>query len=174
MSSAFFSLEPGERVLWQSCPAPRAFVWRRWRLSLALLPVWLVSGVWLGRSLASATAGFSFGLGAAVWALAGCGVVGYPVMARVLWRNRQYLLTDRRVVARFGSRRRHLRQMALTDAEVFRVVPFSGSVATVILCSRTDGTVLTLHCLEGAEILLRILAGLDWSPGKAVDSPMLS
>jgi hypothetical protein len=64
--------------------------------------------------------------------------------------------------------------MALTDAEVFRVMPFSGSVATVILRSRTDGTVLTLHCLEGAEILLRILAGLDWSPGKPVDSPMFS
>ncbi|MDK2849061.1 MAG: hypothetical protein PWP34_2414 [Desulfuromonadales bacterium] len=95
-------------------------------------------------------------------------------MVRILWRNQQYLLTERRVVARFGPRRRHFRQMALTDAEVSRVVPFSGSVATVMLRSRGDGTVMTLHCLEKAETLLRILEGLDGGLGKPVDSPMFS
>jgi hypothetical protein len=171
---AFFPLDAAERICWQSCPAPRAYVFRRWRLSLACLPVWLGLGFWLGCTLYS---GRFSSLGwfvwyAAIWLLVGYGAVGQLFAARLLWRWDFYLLTDRRIWVRRGLLGRHVEWLALVDVEIHRVTPLSGSLATVQLRSRHTGTVLTLYCLEGAAALIGFL--LPAAGGKPVDSPACS
>lgn len=170
MTGAVFFLDPGERICWQSCPAPRAYVFRRWRLSLVCLPIWLVLGFWLActLSLGEGSSSIWFAWRVVFWLLAGYGTVGQLFAARLLWRWERYVLTDRRVWVTHGLLARHVEQMLLTDVEIFRVLSMSGSLATVQLRSRKTGVVVTLYCLEGASVLVEALDG--GAGGKPVDS----
>ena len=157
--SASFSLKPGERILWQSCPAPRAYVFRRWRLSLACMPFWLGLGFWLALDMSSGgdTSCGWFVWRVGLWMLVGCGAVGHLFVARCFWRWERYMLTDSRIRIRCGWLGRHEEQLTLPDVELYRVVPLAGSLATVRLRSRVSGKILTLHCLEGASIFVGFL-----------------
>lgn len=156
MTGECFVLEPGERVLWQACPAPRAYVFRRWRLSLVCLPVWLwMSFQWSRLWVAEGV----FGWQAALWVLAGWGAVGHLLAARLSWRGERYLLTDRWLRVRKAWQGWRLQRWPLDEVETDRVVSMSGSVETVRLRSRRNGKLLTLHCLEEAGALLRALEG---------------
>lgn len=160
MISLPFVLEPAERICWQSCPAPRAYVFRRWRLSLACLPVWLGMSLWFGIDMPSGgmTSTGRFVWWAFFWLLFGYGAVGHLLIARLLWRWERYLLTDKRVCIRNGMFGRHEQQFPLTDVEIHRVISLSGSLATVQLRSRVTGAVSTLHCLEGASVFVGFFA----------------
>lgn len=154
MSGDGFSLEPGEKVLWQSSPAPRAFVFRRWRLSLACGPVWLWLGyAWVGaRSVAGAGGWYG-----ALWLLAGWGAFGHLLAARLSWPGVKYLLTDRWLRVRRPWPAGPLRRWPVAEIEPHQVVSVSGGVKTVRLRSRSSGRFLTLHCLESAEVFLGLL-----------------
>ncbi|ABA88462.2 hypothetical protein Pcar_1213 [Syntrophotalea carbinolica DSM 2380] len=158
---ADFSLEPGETVRWQACPASRAYVFRRWRWSLACLPVWLVLTVCLANVACCEVRSALGGLGwyAIAWGLLGYGAIGHLLVARWRWWRISYLVTDRRIWLRCGLRGHRVRQLALEDVELYGVMPVSGSVATVQLRSRTDGSILTLYCLEDAAILVALIRG---------------
>ncbi|MGE4543853.1 MAG: PH domain-containing protein [Pedobacter sp.] len=168
--SLWFSLESGEQIWWQSCPAPRAYVFRRWKLSLACLPVWLGIGGWLAIDVYSRGAAFTgwFVLWAVFWLLLGYGTIGHLFASRLLWRGERYLLTDSRICIRSGFGGRHKQQIPLDDVEIHRVIPLSGSLATIQLRSRVTGAVSTMYCLEGASVLVGFFA--SGSRGKPVDS----
>lgn len=157
-----FSLEPCESVRWQACPASRAYVFRRWRWSLACLPIWLVLTIYLANVVCCETRPVLEGLGWYViaWGLLGYGTIGHLLMARWLWRWTAYLMTDRRIWVRSGLQGHRVQQLALEDVELYGVLPVSGGVATVQLRSRMDGVILTLHCLEGAAILVALIRGV--------------
>lgn len=155
-----FVLEPTERICWQSCPAPRAYVFRRWRLSLACLPVWLGVSLWFGIDMSSGgmASRESFVWWTVVWLLFGYGAVGHLLTSRLFWRWERYLLTDKRVCIRNGMFGRHEQHLSLTDVEIHRVISLSGSLATVKLRSRVTGAVSTLHCLEEASVFVGFFA----------------
>jgi hypothetical protein len=150
-----------ERVVWQAAPAPRGYVFRHWRSALVCLPVWLGLSfrfLWV----------FRYGPGPvlnipwlAVWFVAGYGSVGRCVMARMSWRYQRYWLTDRGLFARCGFLGKRLNYIAIGDVVVHKVLPLSGSVATVQARSRVDGSRVTMHCLEGADMFLRSLENLS-------------
>lgn len=165
MTEAVFSLEPGEQVIWQACPAPRAYVFRHWRWSLVCLPAWW----WLSFRLPGVRgAGGGGGWYAAAWLLAGWGTVGHLLAARLRWRWERYLVTDRWLRVRHGWRGRGSRRLPRSEVEICKVDAISGGVVTVQVCSRETGATLTLHCLEGGGALLRVLG----EKGKSVDSPL--
>lgn len=155
-----FAPHPGERIRWQACPAPRAYVFRRWRLSLGCLPVWLGVCLWFASDLYS---GEPVSVGWFVWRavlclLLGYGTVGHLFVARLLWRWERYLLTDHRVCINGGLFGRRKEQFSLGEVEILRVIPLSGSLATVQLRSRVTGAVSTLYCLEGASVFVGFFA----------------
>lgn len=170
MNPVPFSLERGEQVLWQACPAPRAFVFRRWRLSLISLGVWLGMSLWLGVLGGAELPGDSLKWVVPVWVLAACGVIAPPVAGRFFWRYQRYWLTDRRLVVRNGPSRRHVKQLAVKDVEACKISPLSGSVVTIRLRSRADGATATLYCLEGGADIFRTLGEKEFCKGNPVDS----
>ncbi|APG23687.1 hypothetical protein A7E75_00600 [Syntrophotalea acetylenica] len=165
--------EAGERLIWQSCPAPRAFVFRRWRWTVACLPIWVWASLWWVQgpyrgAVAASGPATLYGL---LWLLAGYGTVGHLLLARWRWRHQRYWLTDRRLVARRGPRPGQVREMPLADVEIRAVVPLGGHIASVRLRSRISGAALTLQCLEGADVLVRLLGAGNGNGGKPVDTP---
>ncbi len=168
-----FALSPGERICWQACPAPRAYVFRRWRLSLCCLPAWVGVCLWFAFDLysgAPASVGW-FAWRTALCLLLGYGAVGHLFVARFLWRWERYLLTDQRVCIHRGLFGRRKQEFSRGEVEILRVIPLSGSLATVQLRSRVTGAVSVLHCLEGASVFVGFFL-LRGSGGKPVDSPV--
>jgi hypothetical protein len=143
-------------VLWQGCPAPRAFTFRRWRWSVASLPA-LAGLLFLAPTATSEIPSTVF----CCWLLAllatGYGCLGHLFQARLEWSGVRYVLVGSRLQVSRGWPLRRREELLLHDLAGWRVLPVAGQVVSLRLQRRAVARPMHLLCLERPHGLLRHL-----------------
>lgn len=159
-------LAEDETIRWHGRPAPRAYTFRNWRLSLwglaLLLPclIWQLVGIELvtsGAPVWVAWLPLPFNLASLYLAF------GQLLIARLEWEQIVYVVSDRNLYQRAGFFRSRLRSLPLAAVTRVRKKDLGPNLATVRIDSR-DGEFLLFTAIEHSELLLRLfpdLAGGD-------------
>ena len=145
-----------EPVLWQGCPAPRAFTFRHWRWSVASLPAFAGLLFLAPRATAEFPSTMFFCWLPALLAT-GYGSLGQLLQARLEWSGVRYVLFDSRLQVSRGWPLRRREELLLQDLAAWRVLPVAGQVVTLRLHGRAASRSLQLLCLERPQGLLRYL-----------------
>lgn len=145
-----------EPVLWQGCPVPRAFTFRRWRWSLASLPAF-AGLLFLAPTATSEFSSTMFFCWLPALLATGYGSLGQLLQSRLEWSGVGYVVLGNRLQVRRGWPLRRREELQLHDLAGWMVLPVAGQVVTLRLHRRAAGRPLHLLCLERPEGLLRLL-----------------
>ncbi len=152
-------LEPGEAVLWRGRPAPRAFTFRTFRRTIAVLTGLLGllgasriggEGVFPAQLLSPWSPWLSVLLAVGLWFC-----VGQLLWARLEWERVFYMLTNNRLLAVHGILGRRRWALPLEQLRRIEPKPLGGTLATLHIVA--ESTTKTLYCLEHPEILMQLL-----------------
>lgn len=168
-------LEPGERLCWEGRPAPRCYVFRRWRFSFLGVLLLLLSIWW---QIVFYQEGCLYGWSWLTWLplpvllFALYASVGHLLFSRLHWEHLFYALSDRRILIVHGLLRRRLSSMALAELSSFQFRPLGEHLGSFRLLAGKSGCTLQLCCLEHPRLLAdRLEAVIDANGHGAPISP---
>ena len=155
-----FTLQPGEKLLWEAKPAPRCFTFRNWRHSVLgfLFLILAVYGevIGIGKTEAFGPAsmrwivlllflvGLWFGFGQLFWARREWERVIYAASNRRLWVQRGLLKTVRQ-------------SMSLSVVSGYNLHVLGENLATVHVFGRGESQRISYFCIEHPQRLTQIL-----------------
>lgn len=151
---AFFPLEEGEVVQWEARPSPRCYTFRRWRHSVFGCFFLLLSSMWQVWGISMAE---QYPLILMTWlpfpfVLFGVYLtIGHLVYARFEWENVFFAITNRRLIAQRGLKKKRLCSVNLDQITYFSLRHHSADLGTFRIYQGTERRIL-LPCIEHPKL----------------------